>query len=106
MLVALLVAHRSVADWPRSMVDGSATNVEIAGFAGCGLGGGGGGSGGGGCRRHPATIKNRENAIKMAVRLRLFIWNLPPGIMLDQLGYRKSYCVLHTGFSFSPSEVS
>ena len=42
-------AHRSVAAWPRSTVDGSASNVETVGA--CGLGGGvslttGGGGGG------------------------------------------------------------
>jgi hypothetical protein len=51
-LVASVTDHRSVALWPRSIVDGSAENeiVGAGGFGGAGFstGGGGGGGGGGG----------------------------------------------------------
>lgn len=77
MSVALLTDHRSVEDWPRSIVDGSATNCEIAGFggggAGFGFGGGGGGGGGGGSFLHPAATRNRENPNNEMLILRLFI---------------------------------
>jgi hypothetical protein len=82
--VALLVDHRSVEDWPRWMVDGSATKVEMDGFGGAGasLGGGGGGGGGAGgvFFLHPAAIRNSENAKTITLIFRLFIVKLPPGI--------------------------
>jgi hypothetical protein len=77
--VALLTDHRSVEDWPRSIVEGSALNCEIAGFGGGGGGGftGGGGGGGGGATGflHPDANRNRENPNNRMLILRFFILN-------------------------------
>lgn len=72
--VASLTDHRSVADWPFSIVPGSAENW-MEGFAGGGAGcvgaGGGGGGGGGTFFLQPAnkTIMNNDNSNKLRVRL-------------------------------------
>lgn len=72
-LVALpLTCHRSVADWPRWMVVGSAENCATVGALGGGGGvtvgwaGGGGGGGGGAFFLHPAANIARETARQMA----------------------------------------
>ncbi len=80
MSVAFPTDQRSVDAWPRWIVDGSATKVEIDGFggggAGCSGGGGGGGGGGAGFFLHPAAMRNRANPNKMMLMFRLLILNL------------------------------
>jgi hypothetical protein len=72
-LFALLVAHRKVADWPRSIVLGSTVKLPITGLAGGGGGGGGGASvfgGGGGAGTfflQPSATKNIETTNNAAL---------------------------------------
>jgi hypothetical protein len=72
MSVALLMDQRSVADWPRSMLDGSAVKLLMTAREGPGVvdGGvfvtGGGGGGGGGFFLHPAISINNESAMTTA----------------------------------------
>jgi hypothetical protein len=69
-----------VADWPRSIVLGSAKKETLGALGGGGgastLGGGGGGGGGGGTFfLQPATVKNRETASNKTLIFRLLILN-------------------------------
>jgi hypothetical protein len=78
--VASLTIHRSVEDWPRWIVLGSATNCWIVGaFGGGGAGfsggGGGGGGGGGAFFLQPATNNTNDRLSKAVVILRVFILN-------------------------------
>jgi hypothetical protein len=80
--VALPTSHRSVADWPRWIVDGSATNWAIDGAAGgggggCSIGLGGGGGGGATFFLHPETDMNNVNPNSMTLIFLLFILDLP-----------------------------
>jgi hypothetical protein len=80
-LLASPTFQRSVADWPRSMVLGSAKKETLGALGGGGggastLGGGGGGGGGGGAFfLQPATVKNRDNASNKTLTFRLLILN-------------------------------
>jgi hypothetical protein len=82
MSVASLTLQRSVADCPRWMVDGSATNCAIEGLAGGGGGGVGsslGGGGGGGVATfflHPVAPMNSVNPNRIRLIFRLFIVDL------------------------------
>jgi hypothetical protein len=70
--VALLMDQRNVADWPASMVEGSAVKLFIIAFGGGGAGsccGGGGGGGGGAFFLHPAAKNNSDSAISTALIL-------------------------------------
>jgi hypothetical protein len=82
MSVASDTDQRSVADWPRSIVPGSAVNC-LAGFGGGGAGasfGGGGGGGGGGSTffLHPAANNIKETDSNTALTFPVFILILPP----------------------------
>jgi len=79
----LLTDHRRVADWPRSIVEGSALNSAIetlggGGGAGCSTFGGGGGGGGGTFFLHAADNSNRVNPSKTMLIFRVLIVNSPP----------------------------
>jgi hypothetical protein len=77
--VALVASQRNVDDWPRWIVDGSATNDEIAGLAGGGGGAGsscfGGGGGGGGATffLHPVAAKNSVSPKNIMLIFLMFI---------------------------------
>src|SRR5258706_14282720 len=84
MLISIAFAtdQRSVADWPRSMVRGSAVKLLIRGAEATGGGGStvlvGAGGGGGGGRGpfffHPATEKSSIEANTPALSVLLFIF--------------------------------
>src|SRR5262245_14970306 len=79
-LVAPVVIHDKVEDWPLSIVLGLAESVAVGAAAGGGGGGGGGGATGAFFLQPPASISNIRHRITEA-RLRyfcLFIYTSPP----------------------------
>jgi hypothetical protein len=87
--VAFVTAQRSVADCPRSIVEGSAVKLPMEGFAGGGGGagasfGGGGGGGGGVFFLHPVTTSNKVSAMSRAHIFFLFILNFCLLVSLNQ----------------------
>jgi hypothetical protein len=80
--VAFCDDQRSVADWPRSIVDGSTVKLEITGRAGAGGGGAGcclGAGGGGGAGPfflHPSATNNSEMVSRTTPILSLLILKL------------------------------
>ncbi len=80
MSVALAIDQRKVADWPRSMVRGSAVKLLMRAAEGVGGGGsttfagaGGGGGGAGAFFLQPATDKNSIPANTAALSVLIFI---------------------------------
>ena len=70
-LVAPVVVHDSVDDWPLSIVAGLADRVAVGAAAGGGGGGGGGGITGAFFLHPPASINNKRHRMTEA-RLRYF----------------------------------
>ena len=122
--------QRRVEDWPRSIVEGSATRVAIVG-AGTTLSSTGGGGGGGAGMRflHPPAASNRARANKLNAMYRLVIFsNSPPDDLstsafglpnsfilahgsgrvqqVSEKTERQYYFTLHTGMRFRPLVVS